>query len=419
MSRPSKGGTSYRAVLALPHARKLFAAAMLARLSYGLLGLPLLLTLKQATGSYAVAGTASGVFGLVTALLAPARARLVSRRPRALMALAGAYASLLGAIAVLGVAGAAPWLAIALATAAGTVPPPVGPLMRTLWGRLATDQAQRQRALSLDTVSESTVFALGPAVGGVLISETSPALALASCIALVLVGFGALGTALRGSAVELRPTAGSAAVRSSWGLLRVPGFAALLLVVFSSGGALAVEEIAAVASWGAGVTGWLLALCSVGGALGGLAYGRRTWRLTPAKRLALLAASAAACLALPALFTAVPVAAFALLGLGVCSDTLLITSFLLVDSTVPTDGQLEAGTWVSTSYNLGIAAGSAFAGALLDQAGSGAVFALAAATASAGALVASVAAHGSAPGSEAEEVAEVGEAAEGSEAVAR
>ncbi|MGW0886270.1 hypothetical protein [Streptomyces sp. NPDC002671] len=100
-----------------------------------------------------------------------------------------------------------------------------------------------------------------------------------------------------------------------------------------------------------------------------------------------------------------PVAAFALLSLGVCADTLLITSFLLVDSTVPMDAQLEAGTWVSTSYNLGLAAGSAFAGALLDQAGTGAVFALAAGTASAGALVAVVAAHGSAPASEAGEVA--------------
>ncbi|MFF2519780.1 hypothetical protein [Streptomyces sp. NPDC058086] len=112
MSRPSKGGASYRAVLALPHARKLFAAAMLARLSYGLLGLPLLLTLKQATHSYAVAGTASGLFGLVTALLGPARARLVTRRPRALMALAGAYSGLLAAIAVVGAAGAAPWLVL-------------------------------------------------------------------------------------------------------------------------------------------------------------------------------------------------------------------------------------------------------------------------------------------------------------------
>ena len=410
MSRPSKGGASYRAVLALPHARTLFAAAMLARLSYGLLSLPLLLTLKQATHSYAVAGTASGLFGLVTALLGPARARLVARRPRAQMELAGAYAGLLAVIAVAGTTGAAPWAAIVLATAAGTVSPPVGPLMRALWGRLATDPAQRQRALSLDTVSESTVFALGPAVGGVLISDTSAPSALACCAVLVLVGFGALGATLRRSATELRPAAGSAAARSPWNPRRVPGLAVVLLVVLGSGAALAVEEIAAVASWGAGVTGWLLALSSVGGALGGLAYGRHTWRLTPASRLALLAASAALCLALPALTTAVPVAALALLGLGVCADTLLITSFLLVDATVPAEAQLEAGTWVNTSYNLGLAAGSALAGALLGRAGTEAVFVLAAATAGAGALVAAVAvavaAHGGARSGEAIEAVE-------------
>ena len=66
MSRPSQGGASYRAVLALPRARSLFAAAMLARLSYGFAPLPLLLALKQGTHSYAVAGLASGLFGLVT-----------------------------------------------------------------------------------------------------------------------------------------------------------------------------------------------------------------------------------------------------------------------------------------------------------------------------------------------------------------
>jgi predicted MFS family arabinose efflux permease len=396
MSRPQRGGASYRAVLSLPHARSLFAAAMLARLSYGLLGLPLLLTLRQATGSYTVAGTAAGLFGLLSALLGPARARLVERRPRTLMLFAGVYAGLLAAIATVGAVGSSPWLALVLAGAAGVFPPPVGPLMRALWGVLADDREQRQRALSLDTVSESAVFAAGPALGGVLIGTGSAPMALAVCAGLVLVGFSALSAALRRAPRRLLPGAGAGGARSRGGPLREPGIAAMLLVVLASAGALAVLEIAAVARWGAGPTGALLTVCSVGGAVGGLAYGRRTWRSSLGRRLALLAAAATACFALPALLPLVGVAAIACLGVGACQDALLITAYLLVDERVAEGSRVEAGAWVNTGYNLGAALGSAFAGVLLDRSGVGPVLAAAAALAGL-AAVGAVRAAGAAP----------------------
>ncbi|MFC1414201.1 MFS transporter [Streptacidiphilus sp. N1-12] len=388
MSRPLGGSASYRAVLLLPHALGLFAAAMLARLSYGLLGLPLLLTLRQATGSYAVAGTAAGLFGLVSAVLGPARARLVERRPRTLMLFAVLYAGLLAVTAATGRTGAAPWFAITLAGVTGLFPPPVGPLMRALWGRLAADPRQRQRALSLDTVSESTVFAAGPALGGALIGAGSAPLALTVCAGLVLVGFPALARALRRAPARLRPTdraagtAGRAAdPRPARGPLRRPEFAVMLLVVLGSACGLAVLEIASVASWGAGTAGTLLTLSSVGGAVGGLVYGKRSWRSWPGRRLAPLAVAGAVCFALPALLPAVPVAAVAFLGLGVCADLLLITAYLLVDALFPEGSQLEAGAWVNTCYNLGMSVGTGFAGALLDRSGATAVFTAAAAVA--------------------------------------
>ncbi|MFD0531821.1 hypothetical protein ACFQ1I_43000 [Kitasatospora arboriphila] len=99
MSRSFRGSVGYRAVLSLPHARAPFAAALLARLSYGVLPLPLLLALRDGTGSFAAAGAAAGVFGLLSALLGPARARLVSRRPAALMVLTCCYTLLLFALA--------------------------------------------------------------------------------------------------------------------------------------------------------------------------------------------------------------------------------------------------------------------------------------------------------------------------------
>ena len=404
MSRPSRGSASYRAVLALPHARSLFAAAMLARLSYGLLSLPLLLSVERATGSYAVAGTASGLFGLVTALLGPARARLVARRPGALLLLTAGCATLLAAIAAAGAAGGfAPWTAVALATAAGVFPPPVGPLMRTVWGLLASDRAQRQSALSLDTVSESTVFAVGPAVAGVLIGAVSAPGALAGCAGLLAVGFTALASALRRApalrgtpalpGTPDRPAAAAPDRRGARGPLRTPGFAAVLLAVLASGAALALEEIAAVHAWGAGVTGLLLALCSAGGVAGGLAYGRLSWRAPLHRRLVLLAVGGAGCFALPAVAMAVPVAAAALLGAGAFGDTLLITVYLLVDERIAEGARTEAGAWVNTAYNLGVALGSGLAGLLLAGCG-GVVPAAAAVLAGAGALAAAASGRG-------------------------
>jgi hypothetical protein len=70
---------TYGGLLALPGARRAFGAAAVARLSFGMAGLSLLLLVHQATGSFAAAGAASGAFSAGT-LAAPAKARLMDRR---------------------------------------------------------------------------------------------------------------------------------------------------------------------------------------------------------------------------------------------------------------------------------------------------------------------------------------------------
>lgn len=57
-------GTRYRDVLRVPHAARLFSAALLGRLSFAMVSLALLLTVQRNTGSFAAAGIATGVFGL-------------------------------------------------------------------------------------------------------------------------------------------------------------------------------------------------------------------------------------------------------------------------------------------------------------------------------------------------------------------
>ncbi len=367
MSSPDRGSASYRAVLMLPHARSLFAAAMLARLCYGLLALPLLLSLREGAGSYGVAGTVTGLFGLVTALLGPARARLVERHHAALVFLAVSYTLLLSALAAACALHLPVPILVCLAVLMGVFPPPVGPLMRTLWGKLATDEAQRQCALSLDTAAESTVFALSPVLGVFLIAVVGAPAALGAIAALVLLGFGLLTAALRRTPASVRPVL-PAGVRLQ-SPLRTAGFTSLLLPVLGTAAALSIFEIAVVAAWGAVTAGVLTTFFSVGGVLGGLAYGRYRLHGALARRPLVLVAVSAFCYAVPALVHSVPIAGVALLIAGACADVLLITAYQLVDVLVPEGSRTEAGAWINTANNLGAALGPAAGGVLVDRTG--------------------------------------------------
>ncbi|MGI8421542.1 MAG: MFS transporter, partial [Gaiellaceae bacterium] len=72
--------TSYRALLGLPAARRLLAALAFAWLSFGMVGLAVLLAALRASGSYAVAGAAVAAFSVGAGALAPVRGQLVDRR---------------------------------------------------------------------------------------------------------------------------------------------------------------------------------------------------------------------------------------------------------------------------------------------------------------------------------------------------
>ncbi len=372
MSRPDQGGiagtpASYRAVLALPHARSPFAAALLARLCYGLQGLPLLISLRNGTGSYVIAGAAASAFGLGAALLGPARARLVARHHHALILLAAGYATALTALAITSAIRLPAAIAIGLAVLAGLCPPPVGPLMRALWGRLAPDRAHLQRALSLDTAAESTAFALGPVLAGVLIKALDAPAVLAACAVLVLAGCGLLAWCGASARPEM-PGEGRGGTGSG-GTFQLEGLLGLLLLTWAAAAAFAAAEIAVVAAWDTVTVGVLLALFPAGGVLGGLAYGRRDWRASLERRPRILGIGSAACYALPALAFAPVTAGAALCAAGACADILLVTTYQLVDARVMEGRRAEAGAWVNTAYNLGAAMGAAAGGVLAAGAG--------------------------------------------------
>src|SRR5919198_1725610 len=116
----------YLLVLKAPDVPRVFAAALLGRLSTAMGPLALVLYVQAATGSFAVAGAAAAATGLTSGLFAPVRGRLVDRygQRRALPPLALLYAAAFtGVIAVAGHGAAGQTGAVILAGAAGAVFP--------------------------------------------------------------------------------------------------------------------------------------------------------------------------------------------------------------------------------------------------------------------------------------------------------
>lgn len=358
---------SYAAVLRTPHALRTFGAALLGRLSYGTVSLSLVLTVKDASGSFAVAGTVMALFGVTSVFLSPARAALIDRYGlrRALAPMAGLYAALLALLAVAGRQPACPdWLFVVLGAAAGVCTPPLGPVMRTLWGQLLPDRALLQRAFSLDGVAEELLYVCGPLIVGALVTRWDATVGIALSAVLVAVGTLALVTApvpFPGGACGRRRAA-RGGVRGLGGLLPAAAGVGICL------GALDLLVVARTEELGRpGTVAWVMAALSAGSAVGGLANGAVSWRGPATARLALLGGA----LGLAMVLTGFAANAYVLAGLtalaGLFVAPALTTAYLIADETARPEARTQAGAWVNTALNAGISGGTAAVGVLIGR----------------------------------------------------
>lgn len=378
MSRPV-GTASYSALLRLPGAMPAFAAAALLRLSYASVVLSLLLVVEDATGSFAVAGTAVGAYALPS-LLAPFKSRLVDRvgvRPT-LTGLGVGYAAVLASIAacaVTGVGAASPYLL--LAAASGVVSPPVGPVMRGIWASLTLDETGRSRAYSLDAVAEEGLFAVGPLLVGAVLLLASPVAALALTAGLALAGATALGQSRAAAAVSVPVCLPSG--RSLLGPLRLPGVRWVVAAMLAVGFALAPLEVGVVAratqAGSPAAAGYLLAVLSVGSAAGGLLWGRLRRPPTTGLFLAVMAVLGAGT-AVAGLVPSLPGLGVVLALTGAAIAPAFVVAYVLTDRLVDDSVRTEANTWVATAANVGGAVGAAVAGLLIENMSARASFAV-------------------------------------------
>ncbi|MFF4352683.1 MFS transporter [Streptomyces sp. NPDC001530] len=388
LSRPS-----YAALFRIPHTRRTFTAAMVGRLSYGIVSLALMLTVTRATGSYAVAGTVMALFGAMSVFLSPARAALIDRYGprRALLPMASLYAGLLTAFATAAWRPGASAAALGvLAVAAGACTPPLGPTMRAVWGEVVEDRLLLQRAYSLDGVAEEILFVSGPLLVGAVVQFAPPAAGVV--LSALLVWAGTLAFVLSPVVAGVRPAADKPAAGSG---RRLRGGRALVQPVVVAAGVglslgaidLLVMAFAQQRHHGDDIVAWVLAALSVGSALGGLLNGAVNWRRSARVRLPLLAGGLGLALLAAGLAPGLGTLTVAVACAGFFVAPALTTSYLIADEAAPPGFRTQAGAWVNTAVNAGNSGGAAGVGLLVGHLSIGLCFAVSGAVAVAAGLI--------------------------------
>jgi MFS family permease len=380
----------YATLLQARDVRQIFALSLIGRLPIGITGLAILILVQSATGSFAQGGAATGCYVAGLAALAPLLGRLIDRHgpQRVLVPCAIAFPAAL-ALLVAVVAHEGPALfTLAAAALAGACFPPITVCMRTFFKQRFGDDELLGTAYSMESVLVELIFIAGPMLVAFLVAVASPGAAVwtaAVCGAAGTLLF-ARSRAIRGWTVAPRPAA------SLLGPLAEPGFVPLIVVVLCFSTAFGLLEIGVTAyateRGNVALAGILLGLMSAGSALGGIAYGSRSWHVPLARQFAAMLAVMAAGLGLLSFsWGAWAFAALSVLA-GVVMAPALIVQSMLVARTARPEHSTEAFTWTSSALLAGVGIGLAAGGILLETSSSGAAFAAAAVTSLAAAALA-------------------------------
>ena len=380
----------YAALFAQPGVPRFVALSFVMRLPLGTVGLGTLLHVREIAGSIALAGSVVGAMLVASAAAAPIQGRLIDRHgPRGVLVATGVVAPLaLAAILLARPLGLSRPGLFAAAIAAGAFSPPVTVIVRTLLRARFADGALRQSAFALDAVLLELAYTAGPLAIAAAVALGSTTAAMA--IALV---FLALAVPLLFASGGLRWHRSEAAGRrhllgplAETRLLRLYAATFALCTAF---GALEVGYPGFARAVGRDPWGPLLiALSSIGSAIGGLVYGG----LQLARPLPRQLPVAMALLAVP-LALHLPVGdPWVLAPLAVVAGTLIAPSMtvvsLLVSRYAPASSTTEAFTWSSTAIVTGVGAGMSAGGVLVERLGANGAFGLAALAALTGSAIA-------------------------------
>jgi MFS family permease len=368
--QPSQGLAAYRRVLAAPRVRPLVTFALLGRMPIGMGAVAVILFVHGVTGSFGIAGGVAGAYTIGLGITGPSVARFIDRHGSRLVIVPGALLVMaaMGALVVLGEAGAGTVPLVLVGFIAGAGSTPIGGIFRQRWPELV-EPAELPTAYALDAVMMEVVFISGPLLAGILAATVGAAEGLLAAGLLGIVG--SVGFA-RLSTVE--PGGDPGAERHWLGALVSPHLRLLVLSdlpLAGTFGALDVMLPAFGAHHGATALGGpFAAALAFGSAAGGIAYGARPGIFGPPRRslVVLGGLMVLTCLPLP-IATSIPeMFVFAALA-GVTLAPQITVRNQVVQHTLVAGTATEAFTWVALATTVGASIGSALVGPLVEAAG--------------------------------------------------
>jgi MFS family permease len=360
-SPTASGIALYRAALVKPNVTRLLMGGLLGRLREGGIGLGIVLGVRDATGSFPMAGAAAAIFAGFATLGRPLQGRLSTRigARTVLIACTIAHSMAVFCLAVCVAVRPAPLLLLGLAAICGALLPALSAYLRACWPALLPDD--RPTAYALDAVSYDVSNTVGPAIVAVLTQAADPSAALA---AITLCGL--IGTALAVTLAGPRPLETARQVPHGRVLRGEVSVLAALTVFVTFGEGVLIVAVPTVGSLNhaAAASGYLLSAFAVGSLAGGLVVGGRRWAGRPASRLTAFVIMYAVGLGLLASSRDLIVLAVLILLAGLARAPIIATTSLLIDSAAPGAKAVEAFSWISVAGALGSAAGQATAGIL-------------------------------------------------------
>ncbi|TCO62738.1 MFS transporter [Actinocrispum wychmicini] len=366
---------AYGALLKVPGAAAFVVAGFIGRIPMSMRTLGCLLLVQAVSGSYALAGTVAGTFGLCNAVSAPLLARLADRRGQRPVILWTTLVHTCGVVAVVlvVVSGAPAWTYFPVTVVAGASALPLGSLVRARWSAVLDDGKRMPTAYALEAVLDDVVYIVGPLLVVWLAVDVFPSAGLIGAITLTVAGSMVMAM-LRRSEPPVHPTAGRVRI----GVIRLRGMPLLTLGYLATGTLLGAADVGVITFAGhhgqPDLAGLLLALMIVGSMVAGFAYGMVEWDAPLPRKL--LATNVLLCLTMaPLMFvdTVGAMVGFVILS-GVGISPVLITGSSLVGSIVPRESLAEGFAVIGSALTLGMSAGNAVAGALADHSSSAVVF---------------------------------------------
>ncbi|MEV7973728.1 MFS transporter [Cellulomonas sp. NPDC089187] len=365
----------YRAVLSRPGALNFSAAGLLARLPMSMVGIGIVLMVRALYDSYSLAGTVSAVYVLAQAVCSPQIARLVDQYGQARVMRPAVAISASGLVALIGCAliGAPSWSLFVFAVLVGSCIGSFGAMVRARWSHLVHDGRQLHTAYSLESALDEVVFVIGPVLATTLATSVAPAAGLVvPVVGMVVGGYWFLSQRGTEPPAVPRQTGTDAAPRRS--VMRNPGMIVLAIVFIAMGSIFGATDVATVAfateHGKEGLAGVLLAIFACGSLISGLLYGARHWVSPLWIRFAVGTVALVLGTALFVLVHTMVMLAVVMFITGFAIAPTLVNGNALVQHFVPRARLTEGLTWVGTSLGVGVSAGSAIAGPILDVHGS-------------------------------------------------